>query len=116
MKGKRGSKIQHLLNHFQESFQVEDLADIAKMSVPSFHRHFKQITAMSPIQFQKQLRLQEAKQLIKMEESMNVADIAFRVGYESPPQFIREYSRMFGISPKKDRHRLNKADAQEIDI
>lgn len=98
--------IQHLLNHFQESFQVEDLADLAKMSVPSFHRHFKQMTAMSPIQFQKQLRLQEARQLLIMEESLNVADIAFRVGYESPTQFIREYSRMFGISPKKDRSRL----------
>lgn len=75
--------------------QVEDLADVAKMSVPSFHRHFKQITAMSPIQFQKQLRLQEARQLLMMEESLNVADIVFRVGYESPTQFIREYSRMF---------------------
>lgn len=105
--------IQHLLNHFQESFQVEDLADIANMSVPSFHRHFKQITAMSPIQFQKQLRLQEARQLLIMEESLNVADIAFRVGYESPTQFIREYSRMFGISPKKDMLRLKKADEQK---
>ncbi|NQX47904.1 AraC family transcriptional regulator [Paenibacillus tritici] len=108
--------IQHLLNHFQESFQVEDLADIAKMSVPSFHRHFKQITAMSPIQFQKQLRLQEARQLLIMEESLSIADTAFQVGYESPTQFIREYSRMFGISPKKDMRRLKKADEHGLDI
>lgn len=60
---------------------------------------------MSPIQFQKQLRLQEARRLI-ISESTDVADAAFRVGYESPTQFSREYSRMFGFPPKEDRKRL----------
>lgn len=107
--------IQHLLGHFQQSLQVKDLADIAKMSVPSFHRHFRQITAMSPIQFQKQLRLQKARQLLLMEESWNIAETAFRVGYESPTQFTREYSRMFGISPKKDLLRLKEGDTHQLD-
>ncbi|GBF74419.1 AraC family transcriptional regulator [Paenibacillus sp. 598K] len=108
--------IQHLLYHFQEPLRVSDLADIAKMSVPSFHRHFKQITAMSPIQFQKQLRLQEARQLLITEDAINVADTAFRVGYESPTQFIREYSRMFGVSPKKDRRRIKETDEHGIEL
>ncbi len=101
--------IQHILDHLQDPFRVEDLADIAKMSVPSFHRHFKEITTMSPIQFQKQLRLQEARRQL-ISESVDVAEVAFRVGYESPTQFIREYSRMFGFSPRKDMKRLKGLD------
>lgn len=75
------------------------------MSVPSLHRHFKAVTAMSPIQFQKQLRLQEARRLL-LTMSVDAADAAFRVGYESPSQFSREYSRMFGFPPKEDIKRL----------
>lgn len=97
--------IEHILNNFQDSFSIEDLADVAKMSVPSFHRHFKEITAMSPIQFQKQLRLQEARRLI-LSQSTDVAAAAFQVGYESPTQFSREYSRMFGFPPREDMKRL----------
>lgn len=76
-----------------------------KMSVPSFHRNFKEITGMSPIQFQKQLRLQEARRLL-LSGSENAADAAFQVGYESPTQFSREYSRMFGVPPKEDMKRF----------
>ena len=97
--------IQHIVDNFQDPFRVEDLADIAKMSVSSFHRHFKEITAMSPIQFQKQLRLQESRRQL-ITQSVDIAEVAFRVGYESPTQFIREYSRMFGFTPKKDMKRL----------
>ncbi len=97
--------IEHILHHFQDSFRIGELADVAKMSVPSFHRHFKEITAMSPIQFQKQLRLQEARRLL-ISESANAAEVAFRVGYESPTQFSREYSRMFGLPPREDMKRL----------
>lgn len=97
--------IQHIVDHYHDSFSVEDLAGIANMSVPSFHRHFKEITAMSPIQFQKQLRLQEARRQL-ISQAVDVAEVAFRVGYESPAQFNREYSRMFGIPPRKDIKRL----------
>ncbi|EPZ43254.1 AraC family transcriptional regulator [Alicyclobacillus acidoterrestris] len=98
--------IQHVLCHFQEPLRIETLANIAKMSVPSFHRHFKQITAMSPIQFQKRLRLLEARRLLMSSESDDVAHAAFQVGYESPTQFSREYARMFGYSPRADMKRL----------
>jgi AraC-like DNA-binding protein len=97
--------IQYIIRHFQESLRVEELADIADMSVATFHRHFKQITSMTPIQFQKQLRLQEGRRLI-ISEAANVAEASFRVGYESPTQFSREYSRAFGLPPKGDMKRL----------
>ena len=106
--------IQHIVDHFQDSFRVEDMADIAKMSVPSFHRHFKEITAMSPIQFQKQLRLQEARRQL-MFEAVDVAEVAFQVGYESLTQFTREYSRVFGFPPRKDMKRLKGYDEQQVD-
>lgn len=75
--------IEHIMNNYDRSFKIEELADIANMSVSSLHRHFKEVTAMSPIQFQKQLRLQDARSLL-LSESADAADIAFRVGYESP--------------------------------
>ncbi len=106
--------IQHIVDHFQDSFRVEDLADMAKMSAPSFHRHFKEITTMSPIQFQKQLRLQEARRQLIF-EAVDVAEVAFRVGYESLTQFTREYSRMFGFPPRKDMKRLKGNDEQRVD-
>lgn len=93
--------IEHIMNHYERSFRIEELAEIANMSVSSFHRHFKEVTAMSPIQFQKQLRLQEARRLL-LNESTDATDVAFRVGYESPSQFSREYSRMFGFPPRQD--------------
>lgn len=97
--------IEHILHNYEQSFRIEELAEIANMSVASLHRHFKEVTAMSPIQFQKQLRLQEARRLL-LAESSDVADVAFRVGYESQSQFSREYSRMFGFSPRADINRL----------
>lgn len=97
--------IDHIVRNWDQSFRIEDLADTASMSVSSFHRHFKEVTAMSPIQFQKQLRLQEARRLL-LAESADAADVAFRVGYESSSQFSREYSRMFGAPPRADIKRL----------
>lgn len=97
--------IEHIMNYFDKSFRIEELAEIANMSVASLHRHFKEVTAMSPIQFQKQVRLQEARRLL-LSESTDAADVAFQVGYESPSQFSREYSRMFGLPPKEDIRRL----------
>ncbi|ADE72665.1 AraC-like DNA-binding protein [Bacillus aryabhattai] len=97
--------IDHIINNYEESFRIEELAEIANMSVSSLHRHFKDVTAMSPIQFQKRLRLQEARRLL-LAESLDVADVAFRVGYESQSQFSREYSRMFGFPPRVDIKRM----------
>jgi AraC-like DNA-binding protein len=97
--------IEHIMNNYEQSFRIEDLAEIGNMSVSSLHRQFKEVTAMSPIQFQKQLRLQEARRLL-LSESTDATEAAFRVGYESPSQFSREYSRMFGLPPKEDISRL----------
>ncbi|MEH7012296.1 AraC family transcriptional regulator [Neobacillus niacini] len=97
--------IDHIMNNYDQSFRIEDLAEIANMSVSTLHRQFKVVTAMSPIQFQKQLRLQEARRLL-LSESTDATEAAFRVGYESPSQFSREYSRMFGLPPKEDINRL----------
>lgn len=96
--------IEHIMNNYASSFKIEELAEIANMSVSSFHRYFKEVTAI-PIQFQKHLRLQEARRLLLI-ESADATDVAFRVGYESPSQFSREYSRMFGFPPKQDVKRL----------
>ncbi|WP_047152976.1 AraC family transcriptional regulator [Aneurinibacillus tyrosinisolvens] len=97
--------IEYIKNNYGRSFRIEELAEIANMSVSSLHRHFKEVTAMSPIQFQKQLRLQEARRLL-LSELTDAADVAFQVGYESPSQFSREYSRMFGLPPIQDIKRL----------
>ncbi|TWD93372.1 AraC family transcriptional regulator [Neobacillus bataviensis] len=107
--------IEQIMNNYDRSFRIEELAEIANMSVSSLHRHFKQVTAMSPIQFQKQVRLQEARRLL-LSESTDAADVAFRVGYESPSQFSREYSRMFGFPPKEDIKRLKEKYDQTINV
>lgn len=105
--------IEHIRKHYDKSFQIEELAELANMSISSLHRYFKEVTAMSPIQFQKQLRLQEARSLL-LSESSDAADVAFRVGYESPSQFSREYSRMFGFPPKEDIKHLREKYDQTI--
>jgi AraC-like DNA-binding protein len=81
--------------------RVDELAVRVQMSKPTFHHHFRQLTAMSPLQYQKWLRLNEAKRLM-LNEHLDAASAAFRVGYESPSQFSREYSRLFGAPPKRD--------------
>ncbi len=90
---------------FTRSLRVEDLAEQANMSPASFHRHFKEVTSMSPLQYQKQLRLLEARRLM-LAENADATNAAYQVGYESPSQFSREYSRMFGAPPIKDIERL----------
>ena len=92
--------IEWLKMNFAEPLRVEDLAAKAGMSASSFHSHFRAMTASSPLQFQKQLRLREARQLMLTDELDAAA--AFRVGYESPSQFSREYSRLFGAPPLRD--------------
>lgn len=87
--------------HLSQSFTVEMLAYQSGMSVSGFHHHFKQITGMSPLQYQKRLRLTEAQRLIK-QRKQTITSVAYEVGYESPSQFSREYQRYFGHSPKMD--------------
>ncbi len=93
--------IRKLKTDFHQTITVEELADIAHMSVSSFHSHFKAVTAMSPLQFQKSLRLIEARSIM-VSQDIDVANAAFRVGYQSASQFNREYARMFGNPPAKD--------------
>lgn len=93
--------IRKITENFNQPIKIEELAKIANISPASLHRYFKEVTAMSPIQFQKQIRLQEAKRIL-ISEPKNVAEVAFQVGYESTSQFSREYSRMFGFSPIED--------------
>jgi AraC-like DNA-binding protein len=90
-----------LRDHFARAIRVEELARAAQMSLSSFHQHFKILTSMTPLQYQKQLRLLEARRLMT-NEAVNVETAAYRVGYVSPSQFSREYSRMFGTPPKRD--------------
>jgi AraC-like DNA-binding protein len=87
--------------NFAQTLPMEQLADIARMSPSSFQQHFKALTSMTPLQFQKQLRLLEARRLM-VAEAANVTEAAYKVGYESVSQFSREYSRKFGVAPKQD--------------
>ncbi|MBD2844823.1 AraC family transcriptional regulator [Paenibacillus sp. IB182496] len=96
--------MQEIRRRFTESLHVDQLAQLAHMGTSSLHRHFKALTAMSPLQYQKQLRLQEARRLL-LTEPTDAAEAAFRVGYESPSQFSREYARLFGLPPIADTKR-----------
>ncbi|WP_338885446.1 AraC family transcriptional regulator [Xenorhabdus sp. TH1] len=108
--------IQWLKEHFADPVKVEQLAKIAKMSLSSFHHHFKAVTSMSPLQYQKWLRLHEARRIL-LTQHHNVTTTAFQVGYESTSQFNREYSRLFGESPRRDMKRFRLTHQEnKIDI
>lgn len=94
--------------NYTSALRVDELAAHVQMSTPTFHHHFRQLTAMSPLQYQKWLRLNEARRLM-LNEHQDVSSAAFKVGYESPSQFSREYSRLFGVAPKRDIAALRKA-------
>lgn len=96
--------IQWIQLHYKESFQVDSLAAMTDMSIPAFYRHFKAVTAMTPIQYQKRLRLLKARWILLF-EPRDAASVAFTVGYESPSQFNREYARFFGLPPIRDMAR-----------
>jgi AraC-like DNA-binding protein len=93
--------IQLIHRDYSKPLRVEELAKEVNMAASSFHKHFKQVTALSPLQYQKRIRLQEARHLM-ISEKMGAADAAFQVGYESPSQFSREYARLYGLPPKSD--------------
>ena len=96
-----GIAIQWIRTNFTLPLRVEALAQMAALSVSAFHRHFKAVTALSPLQYQKRIRLLHARALLIAGEG-NTTSVAFGVGYESATQFSREYSRFFGLPPSKD--------------
>ncbi|GIF46180.1 AraC family transcriptional regulator [Asanoa ferruginea] len=100
--------VRWIRDNYAQPFRVEDVARLAGMSVSAFHRNFQAVTAMSPIQFQKQIRLQEARLLLATRPT-DIAGVGLRVGYDSPSQFSREYRRQFGAPPSEDLARLRPA-------
>ena len=99
------SAVSRLRANFDQTLSIEDLAKLVNMSVTSFHRQFKAVTGMSPLQYQKTLRLQEARRLM-LATMIDAGSAGRRVGYGSASQFSREYNRFFGNAPAKDIHRL----------
>jgi AraC-like DNA-binding protein len=122
LKGEQGARLRHLAilggtpssitravtqirQHLDQPLSIEDLARELGMSVSRLHHHFKAVTAMSPLQFQKQLRLQEARRLM-LDEDLDAAHAAYRVGYHDASHFNREYKSFFGVPPMRDVQRL----------
>lgn len=122
LKGRQGERLSHLVTsegdtrrisravrqlreNIDQPLKIEEIARELGMSVSGFHNHFKAVTAMSPLQFQKQIRLQEARRLM-LSENMDVASASFHVGYEDPSYFSREYKKLFGIPPLRDITKL----------
>ena len=103
--GQVGRAIAWIKEHFREPFGVEDVASEARMSTSALHHHFKAVTSMSPVQYRTRLRLEEARRLI-VGASLGAASAGFRVGYDNPSHFSREYSRFFGAPPRRDARRL----------
>lgn len=107
--------ISWLRANFSHPMKIEDLARMANMSVSSFHEHFKSVTSMSPLQYQKTLRLQEARRLM-LSTLMDASTASRQVGYLSASQFSRDYSRFFGSAPTKDIARLREQDFTAADV
>jgi AraC-like DNA-binding protein len=97
--------VHDLRQRFKDTVRVEELAEIARLSASAFHRQFRKLTSFSPLQYQKQLRLLEARRMLISGE-VNAEAAAFAVGYESASQFSREYQRQFGAPPKRDLQRM----------
>ncbi len=125
LKGEQGARLRHLAvlggyspsiaraierlrQEFDQPLRVESLARESGMSVSLFHRHFKAVTALSPLQFQKRLRLLEARRLM-LGEDLDAASAAYRVGYHDASHFNREYKSLFGVPPMRDVQRLREA-------
>lgn len=103
-----GLAVQRIKENFRSSLSIPELATLVGMSTSSFHLHFKNITGVSPLQYQKTLRLMEARYLMSAKD-IDATTSAYEVGYESPSQFSREYARMFGNPPARDIAQLHQA-------
>jgi transcriptional regulator GlxA family with amidase domain len=103
--------VRWIREHHRDPITVEQLAGMASMSATSFHRHFRSVTCMTPIQYQKAIRLQEAR-LSLMANPRSISEVAHAVGYDSSSQFSREYRRQFGAPPGQDATRLRDAGMQ----
>jgi AraC-like DNA-binding protein len=114
--GTQSNRAARVITWLRENFalpvRVEALADVAGMGVSTLHHHFRELTAMSPLQYQKHLRLHEARRLM-LSEAIDAGSAALRVGYESPTQFSREYRRLFGAPPRRDVEAL-RIEAREL--
>src|SRR5881398_1277708 len=125
LKGEQGNRLRHLAllgghtdriaeaierlrRELNQPLRIDSLARELGMSVSGFHHHFKAVTAMSPLQFQKQLRLQEARRIM-LGENLDAASAAYRVGYHDASHFNREYKNLFGVPPMRDVQRLREA-------
>ena len=106
------SAVKQIRENIDQPMKIEHLARGLGMSVSGFHNHFKSVTTMSPLQFQKKMRLQEARRLM-LAENMDVATASFRVGYEDPSYFSREYKKLFGTPPHQDIAKLRGNLGQE---
>ncbi len=105
--------VDRLRKDFNQPLRIEIMARDLGMSISGFHHHFKSITAMSPLQFQKQLRLQEARRLM-LGENLDATSAAYRVGYDDASHFNREYKRLFGLPPMRDVERLREAARETV--
>jgi AraC-like DNA-binding protein len=105
--------IDWLKSRYANALRIEELAAHVQMSPSSFHHHFRQLTTMSPLQYQKWLRLNEARRLM-LTDHLDASTAAFQVGYESPSQFSREYSRLFGAPPRRDIESLRRLSESGI--
>ena len=105
--------IRFIREHFSETIRIEQLASLAGMSESTFHRHFRAVTRLTPIQYQKAVRLQEAR-LALVSGGRDVAEVAHAVGYGSASQFSREYRRHFGAPPGRDAQRIRAAESVPV--
>jgi AraC-like DNA-binding protein len=103
-----GRATQYISRHYDQTIRIADLADEVGASVATLNRHFRAVTAMSPLQYQKRLRLQQAR-LRLIAEPESIAAVGYAVGYDSPSQFSREYRRLFGVPPGRDASQLQGA-------
>ncbi|HEY3441593.1 MAG TPA: AraC family transcriptional regulator [Paludibaculum sp.] len=101
-------------DNYAKPLRVEELADIAGMGISTLHHHFRALTAMSPLQYQKQIRLQEARTRMSI-QGLDAGSAALEVGYESASQFTREYKRLFGQTPMRDSRTLRSADTTQLE-
>jgi AraC-like DNA-binding protein len=107
--------VERLRTDFDKPIRIERIADELGMSVSGFHAQFKAVTAMSPLQFQKHIRLQEARRLM-IASDLDAASVGHRVGYEDASHFTREYKRLFGEPPIRDLHRVRTGVAPAADV